>query len=79
MLSPGGYYYVEQRFDLALNYDEKSYSYDFDTYVCLVYIWYCVGIGEVTIRKSLSIKVRRRRKGILSCNKNFSAFFGNWL
>ena len=47
MLELGGYYYGQERFDLALKYYEMSATFNYiPAFICLGYIWYYGRVGD---------------------------------
>lgn len=55
MMSLGGYYYDERKFELALKYYEMAAEYKIDSaYECLGYIWYYGRTGTKDYEKAFN-------------------------
>ena len=64
MLSLGGYFYEERRFDLALKYYEMAAEYNIDqAYECLGYIWYYGRVGTRDYEKAFKYFSLAREAG----------------
>lgn len=64
MMSLGGMYYEDRRFDLALKYYEMAAGYDYNVaYECLGYIWYYGRTGEVDYKKAFEYFSRAAEAG----------------
>ena len=78
MMSLGGYYYDQKRFDLALKYYEMAAAMDYDeAYECLGYIWYYGRTGERDYKKAFEYFSKMMDKGNLVATYKVADMYKN--